>query len=216
MVLEYFVNFSYMTIGRLIYAAAALLCMLIIAGVMARRGRFSAKMLTYAAICIALATALSFVKVFEAPFGGSVTLCSMVFIVLTGYWFGPGVGLLAGITMGLIQFVIDPYIIHPVQMFLDYPIAFGMLGLAGLFQKKKFGLYAGVLVGCAGRCAMSTLSGVIFFAEYAPPTMHPLIYSVLYNGSYIGAEMIITMVIITVPVIRSAIQIVQKQAISAA
>ena len=214
--LEMFVDFSYTIAGRLLYSVVVVICLMVIAGLMARKKQFSTKMLTYAAICIALAVVLSYVKVFKAPYGGSVTLCSMAFIVLAGYWFGPSVGLLAGITMGLLQFVLDPYIIHPVQMFLDYPLAFGMLGLAGFFQNKEYGLYIGFAVGCLGRCAMSTISGVVFFAEYAPEGMNPLVYSILYNGAYIGAEMVITMVIISVPVIRMAVQTVQKQALAMA
>jgi len=216
MVLDSFIAFSYSTVGRVVYSAAAFVCLLIIAGMMARKKTFSVKMLTYTAICIALAVVLSYLKLFKMPYGGSVTACSMAFIVLAGFWFGPSVGLLAGMTMGLIQFAVDPYIVHPVQMFLDYPLAFGMLGLSGFFKDKRFGLYTGFIAGCLGRCAMSTLSGVVFFAEYAPEGMNPLFYSLLYNGLYIGAEMIISIVIISVPVIRMVILMVRQQATATA
>jgi len=200
--------------GQMVLSGVAFTCLLLIAGVMLRRGKFTPKMMSYAAICIALATVLSFAKLFSAPYGGSVTACSMFFIILTGFWFGPAVGILAGITQGLLQFVLDPYIVHPVQMILDYPVAFGLLGLSGLFANRKYGLYIGLIVGVFGRILGSTLSGVLFFAEYTPAGMHSLWYSFVYNGSYMGIEMLITMAIICVPAFRKAVEVVRRQALA--
>ena len=211
--LETINKFAESVAGRTMMAAIAFICMLLIAGILVRRKQFSAKMMAYAAVCVALATVLSYIKVdYAFAYGGSVTACSMFFIALVGFWFGPAAGLLAGITQGLIQFTIDPYIIHPVQMFLDYPIAFGLLGLSGFFANKKYGLQIGYIVGCLGRLTASTISGVIFFAEYAPEGTHPLAYSVAYNGTYIGIEAVITIALISVPVFYGAVKMVKKQA----
>ncbi|MEM3641795.1 MAG: energy-coupled thiamine transporter ThiT [Candidatus Bathyarchaeia archaeon] len=142
---------------------------------------------------VALATALSYVKVFSLPEGGSVTAGSMVPILWLALRRGPKVGLFAAAVYGLVQLALEPFIFHPVQVLLDYPIAFGALGLAGFFQNRPF---VGVNVGVWGRFLAHFVSGVIFFADYAPEGMHPAIYSAIYNGSYILPELAISIYII--------------------
>ena len=154
------------------------------------------KKLVYSALGIALALVTSYIKLWEMPMGGSVTLLSMLFICLIGYWFGLKYGLITGIAFGLLQFIIDPYMLSIPQVILDYPFAFGALGLSGLFCNKKFGLQIGYVIGVVGRFVCSTLSGVIFFADYAPEGMNPWVYSIAYQGSYIGAELVLTLIII--------------------
>lgn len=146
------------------------------------------------------------------PMGGSITLLSMLFICLIGYWFGAGYGIIAGVAYGLLQFVIDPYMVSIPQVLLDYPLAFGALGLSGLFHNKKYGLQIGYVVGVIGRFVFSTLSGVIFFADYAPEGMNPWVYSIAYQGSYLGVEMILTLVIISIPPVAKALSVVKQQA----
>lgn len=161
--------------------------------------------LTVSAICVALALALSNVKLFTMPQGGSVTACSMFFIVLAAYWFGPAVGCLSGIVLGLLQLLLGGYVVHPAQMLLDYPMAFGALGLAGFFRKMKFGMSVGYVVGVAGRFMMSFLSGFIFFAEYTPVGQNSILYSAIYNFSYIWPEALFTLIVINIPAFRQAI-----------
>lgn len=173
--------------------------------------KFSAKQLTFSAMAMALAMVLSMIKLFDMPMGGSVTLCSMFFITLVGYVYGPKAGLLTGISYGLLQFVVDPVFYTIPQMLVDYPLAFGALGLSGFFRDKKWGLQIGYVVGIVGRFIFSWLSGYIFFAEYAAGSgMGPSLYSFTYNGSYIGAEGIITLIIISVPPVYKAIMQVKK------
>ena len=102
--------------------------------------KFSAKQLAFSAMAIALAMVTSMIKLFDMPMGGSVTLLSMLFIVLIGYWYGLGAGLTAAFAYGILQLVVDPYIISVPQMLVDYLFAFGALGLSGLFSKSKHGL----------------------------------------------------------------------------
>ena len=128
----------------------------------------STKKLVYAAMGIALAMVTSYIKVWEMPMGGSVTLLSMLFVCLIGYWFGPKYGLITGAAFGLLQFILNPYMVSIPQVLLDYPLAFGALGLSGFFCNKKYGLQIGYVVGVLGRFVFSTLSGVVFFASYAP------------------------------------------------
>lgn len=160
---------------------------------------------------IALAMVTSYIKVWEMPMGGSVTLLSMLFICLIGYWFGPRYGLITGIAYGILQFVVDPYMVSLPQVLFDYPLAFGALGLSGFFSDKKYGLQTGYVAGVLGRFVFSTLSGVIFFASYAPEGMNPWVYSSLYQGTYLGAEGIVTLIILSIPPVSKALASVKAQ-----
>lgn len=173
---------------------------------------FSVRALTYSAICIALATILSYVKLFQMPQGGTVTACSMLFIALVGYMFGLRAGIIAGVAHGLLQLAFGGYVVHPAQLILDYPLAFGMLGLSGLLRNTKYGLFTGYILGAVGRLACSVASGVIFFAEYAPPETSVFVYSLSYNASYIVPEAIITLAILFVPNIRGLIDKLKSEA----
>ena len=170
------------------------------------------KKLVYSALGIALALVTSYIKLWEMPMGGSVTLLSMLFICLIGYWYGLKYGLIAGIAFGLLQFVIDPYMISVPQVILDYPLAFGALGLSGLFCDKRFGLQIGYVIGVIGRFVCSTLSGVIFFADYAPEGINPWVYSIAYQGSYLGVELLLTLIVISIPPVAKALSLVKGQA----
>ncbi|MGI6642511.1 MAG: energy-coupled thiamine transporter ThiT [Bacillota bacterium] len=143
------------------------------------------------ALMVALAFGLSFIKIYSAPYGGSVTLGSMIPIMLYAARRGVGPGLAAGAAHGLLQLVVEPVIYHPVQVILDYPLAFGFLGLAGLFKER---VAFGVTVGVAGRFVSHYLSGVIFFASSAQG--NPYVYSALYNGGYLVPELIVSVLII--------------------
>lgn len=164
------------------------------------------KKLVFSALAVALAMVTSYLKIFEMPMGGSVTLLSMLFICLIGYWFGPRLGITAGIAYGLLQFVIEPYILNIWQVLVDYPLAFGALGLSGFFADRKYGLQIGYLVGVVGRLFFAVLSGVIFFGAFAPDGMHPFVYSLLYNGSYLGAEALITVLILALPPVAKSLR----------
>lgn len=167
--------------------------------------------LVYSALGIALALVTSYIKLWSMPMGGSVTLLSMLFICLIGYWFGLKYGLITGVAFGLLQFIIDPYMLSIPQVILDYPFAFGALGLSGFFCNKKFGLQIGYVLGVVGRFVCSTLSGVIFFADYAPDGMNPWIYSIAYQGSYLGVELVLTLIIISIPPVANALSLVKSK-----
>ena len=171
------------------------------------------KKLVFSAVGIALAMVTSYIKVWEMPMGGSVTLLSMLFICLIGYWYGPKYGILAGAAYGVLQFVVDPYMLSLPQVALDYPLAFGALGLSGFFSDRRYGLQAGYIVGVLGRFICSLLSGVIFFASYTPDGMNPWAYSALYQGSYLGADAVITLVILSLPPVTKALKHVKVQTV---
>ena len=176
------------------------------------KGKMSIKQITFSALCLALAFVMSNIKLFKLPMGGSVTLFSMFFVCFIGYLYGPRVSLSAAFAYGLLQMIIDPYIISVPQLLCDYILAFGALGLAGFFHEKKHGMIIGYLVGIFGRFVFSTLSGVIFFADYAPEGMSPLAYSAAYNGSYIAVEGALTIVVLLIPAVHSALNRIKIEA----
>ncbi len=155
--------------------------------------RFSTKIIAETVMFVALATVLSYIKIFSLPQGGSVTAASMVPILWLALRRGSKVGLFAATLYGVVQFALGPYIYHPAQVLLDYPIAFGLLGVAGFFQKRPF---IGVSLGIFGRFFAHFLSGIIFFASYAPEGMNPAIYSAVYNGGYLLVELVISIYVI--------------------
>jgi thiamine transporter len=171
--------------------------------------KFSPRVLAVSAACVAVALVLSFVVFFKMPQGGSVKLCSMLFIALPGYFFGPAAGFAAGAVFGLLDFILDPYFYHPVQFLLDYILAYSAFGVSGFFKNRKYGLYNGYIIGVALRFISSTLSGVIFFAEYAGD-QNVWIYSMGYQLAYLGPEAAITAVLLAVPAFQSGIDRVKK------
>lgn len=152
------------------------------------------RILAEAAVMLALATVLSLFKIYRMPQGGSVTPASMVPIMLFAMRRGLKYGLAAGVVFGLIRLYLGFYVVHPIQMLLDYPLAFGALGLAGLLRGRESpqAASAGAAIGVGGRFFCHWLSGVVFFAEYAPAGQHPAIYSLIYNGGYLGVELVIS------------------------
>lgn len=177
-------------------------------------GKLTVKQLAFCAMSLALGTLLSEIKIIDFPWGGSATLLSMLVICLPGYLFGLGAGLMTGVAYGVLQILIDPYILFPLQLVVDYLLAFGALGLSGLFANSKNGLIKGYLVGILGRYVFVVLSGWIFFAEYAWEGWAPLPYSLVYNGIYIFAEAAITLVLLAIPAVRKGIGAVKRMSLS--
>lgn len=156
------------------------------------------RMVAEAGAMIAIAQALSYVKLFEAPYGGSVTAGSMVPIIVFSLRWGLKSGLLAGLVYGILQFILGGaiYSFHIASVLFDYLVAFSLLGLAGLFKNSLKGVFAGTFLGVFGRFVCHVISGIVVWASYAPEGMDPLVYSVLYNGSYLLPELVITFVIV--------------------
>jgi len=161
---------------------------------------FSTRALTEAVVVVALSVVLSFIKIYHLPQGGSITAGSMVPLIWISLRRGVKMGLFTCFVYGFVQFVLEPYAYHPIQVLLDYPLAFGVLGLAGLFQRFPL---VGVSVGIGGRFLAHSTSGVIFFAEYAPEGTSPLLYSAIYNGSYLLPELIVSGIITYILVNRN-------------
>src|SRR5512136_635565 len=112
--------------------------------------KIQTKIMAEIAVVVALSYALNLIVLFRMPQGGSVTVVSMVPILWLALRRGTKIGVLGGVLFGLVDLMPQPFVVHPVQFLLDYPLAFGSLGLAGLFQKHPI---AGVVTGIFGRFA---------------------------------------------------------------
>ena len=203
------------TAGYVFFIALGLICLCLALALSKKKSVvFSTKQLVFSAVAISLATVLSEVKLFQAPMGGSVTLFSMLFVVLIGWIYGPSIGLLTGLTHGILQLILGSSIYSLPQMIVDYPLAFAALGLSGFFCDADRGLLKGYLLGAFGRFIFAFLSGFLFFAYYAPEGMNLIVYSALYNISYIGIEAAITCVVLLLPPVDKAMKEIKKMALS--
>lgn len=159
-----------------------------------KKSFWTAKTMAVGAMCMALSSVLSLIKLWSMPMGGSVTPASMLPLLLFAYCYGVGPGMVLGALYGVMQFVLDGgawAALGLIPNLLDYPIAFAMTGLAGCFRGSKAKMATGFVLACFGRFASSFLSGVFFYASSAPEGMNPIWYSLTYNGSYMLVECII-------------------------
>lgn len=161
---------------------ALLIIMLVLIRV--KKIKFSARLLAQISLMLALTIILDSFKIYRLPQGGSITLGSMLPIFLLSLWHGPEIGMLTGFLFGVISLILGPYIVHPIQLLLDYPLPYLALGTAGFFKNKK---YLGVSVAIVLRFLCHVISGVVFFAEYAAESGYSsaLWYSIVYNGSFL-------------------------------
>jgi len=167
------------------------------------------KILAEAVVFIALANALYILSKIYVPFlklpqGGSVTLASMVPLLWFALRRGPRWGVEAGLVYGLVHMVISGEIYYPTQILLDYPLAFGALGLAGAFKKHPI---LGVGVGITGRFICHFISGIVFFSQYAWEGWNPIAYSAAYNATYLVPEFIVSAIIIYILLKRNLLEV---------
>lgn len=159
------------------------------------------KSVTYAAVCIAMSFALSFLRIVRLPQGGSITPASLLPLMIYAYMFGVKKGVFAGFTYGLLQALQSPTVLHPAQFLLDYPVAFAWMGLVGLFSRTtalekspqfQF-LFGGILAGI-GRFAMHFLSGTFAFGAFAPENVPVALYSLVYQAGYVLPDLCLALV----------------------
>lgn len=159
------------------------------------------RMLCEGALLVAIAQILSYIKFFEFPNGGSVTVAMFPVILFAVRW-GLKDGLLACFVFGVLQFMFDGGFALGWQSILgDYLVAFAVLGLAGVFVGKKWGIFAGTVLGCFARFMVHYVVGATIWAEWMPEAFFnmtmtsPWFYSLLYNGSYMLADMVLALAI---------------------
>lgn len=165
--------------------------------------QWSTHELTTAALCIGLSFLLSFIKLFSMPAGGSITAVSMLPILAFAYIYGPRKGILTGLVYSLLQFIQEPFILAPMQVILDYPLAFGALGLAGFARRS---IIPGIIYGVGGRFVCSWLSGIVFFSDYAPEGMPGWLYSLEYNGTVMGIECALCIAAAMIPALSRTLE----------
>ncbi|MDQ7842838.1 MAG: energy-coupled thiamine transporter ThiT [Armatimonadota bacterium] len=160
-----------------------------------RREIFSSRSIAEVGVAIGLAAVLHLVRLWEMPQGGSITLGTMVPLLILALRRGPAVGALAGALYGLFEGWIlsgGRFFYHPVQVILDYPLAHGLLGLAGFSPRYPA---FGVVLAAAARYLAHVLSGVVFFASYAPQGQPVWLYSLGYNITYLGPEFALAIIL---------------------
>lgn len=153
------------------------------------RAPLSIRAITEGAMCTALSVVLSFFAVLHMPQGGSVTL-SMVPLIFFSQRHGARVGARIAAAAGFIHMILGGFIVHPIQALLDYPIAYAMMALSGLRLRS---MWISTAIAFLGRLACHVASGVIFFSEYAPAGRGTLIYSLVYNVTFIVPEFAVSL-----------------------
>ncbi|NLP29532.1 MAG: energy-coupled thiamine transporter ThiT [Clostridiales bacterium] len=176
-----------------------------------KKKKTDTKALVISAIFVALYIVLNQITIFRLPQGGSITAFSMLAITSCAYLLGARRAVMAGMCAGLFELIFNPYVIHPLQLLLDYPLAVGALGFAGLLANRRAGLQFGYLVGIFARFICVFLSGVVFFGEYAPEGFNAFTWSLYYNLIYIGSEGILTFIILFLPPIRKSFTRLKSQ-----
>jgi thiamine transporter len=179
---------------------------------------FDTRCISIAGVCVALSFALSYIKLYEMPYGGSVTLFSMLPVMIFAFVYGTKKGLLIGLLYGILQAIQDPFIIHPAQFLLDYPIAFAMMGFAGsltgfkvLDKRPQIKFCVSAIIGGTLRYICHVLSGVFAFGAWTLDAMYKSegifayrapagdamtnfwIYSLAYN-SYVFIDILLVIV----------------------
>ncbi len=167
-----------------------------------KRNMSDTRAIVYGAISIALSFALSYARMFKLPQGGSVTFASLLPLMIYCCMFGTRRGLIVCTVYGVLQALQDPFIIHPMQFLLDYPLAFGLIGVSGIFMekgvfknKKVLAFLLGGVLGVVFRYACHVCSGAFAFADYADLDSYGSViaYSMAYN-SFAFVDMIVALV----------------------
>lgn len=180
--------------------------------------KWTARKLSFAAMCIAISFILSYIRLYRMPQGGSITLVAKLPLVLFTLACGPIEGLVAGCAAGLIGLIQDPYVIHPIQMLVDYPFASGAVAIAFVAKllpckNDRVKYVAATALGYFGSYVMAVLSGAIFFGEYAWEGWGAWAYSFAYNASYALPECIIACIVVAIlPGIDRLIKSMEKGA----
>lgn len=204
------------TAGYVLSLAVLAVCLLAGMALSDRGKGGSARRLSYCAMAVALAYVTSFIKVVKLPYGGSVTLLSMLFIVLIANWYGVKTGMLVGFAYGILQFLQEPYFLSLFQVCCDYVLAFAALGLAGLFRGKKNSLLIGYCVAVLARGVFHSLGGYLYWMDYMPenfPQALRDLYPIIYNYSYLLAEGVLTVIVMKLPAVEKALNRLREAAV---
>lgn len=182
------------TVGMIVSAVVIMALLVAVYILGGKKDVNNTRALVYGAVAVALSFALSYARLYHAPQGGSITFASLLPLMIYCMMFGTRKGLLVCLVYGTLQALQDPYIIHPMQFLLDYPLAFGLIGVSGIFMEKNLfknkilGFVLGAVLAVGLRYTCHVLSGVFAFADYfywSDEAMsqydNVIIYSLAYN-----------------------------------
>ena len=164
--------------------------------------------LVESALMIAIATVLSMIKI-DLPFGGGVTIVSMLPLVLISHRYGWKWGVLTAFVYSLGQLLLgldnvayaDSFLMGAGIVLLDYVVAYTVIGLSGIFGKSRRAVAAGIAVTFCLRFLCHLITGAWIWGVWMPdtfmnmPMSSPWIYSFLYNGWYMLFELVITEIV---------------------
>lgn len=177
-----------------------------------KKQKTNTKTMVVSALLVGLSIVLTRITIYSLPQGGSVSLFGMLPIVICAYFFGTRRAVMCGMCVGMIDLIFKPYVIHPIQLLLDYPLAFGAIGFAGLiFMAKKDGLIPAYLFGVLCRYICAVISGVVFFGAYAPEGFSALTWSLWYNVLYLAIEAAGTVVLLLIPSVRYSLKRIKTE-----
>ena len=199
------------TTGQIISVAVLVI---LFAGVLlsGRKQKTNTKTMVVSALLVGLSIVLTRITIWSLPQGGSVSLFGMLPIVICAYFFGTRRAVMCGMCVGMIDLIFKPYVIHPIQLLLDYPLAFGAIGFAGLiFMAKKDGLIPAYLFGVLCRYICAVISGVVFFGAYAPEGFSALTWSLWYNVLYLAIEAAGTVILLLIPSVRHSLKRIKTE-----
>lgn len=164
---------------------------------------FPLRALVEGGLLVAMAEILGYIKLYRFPYGGSVTLMMLPIIVMGLRW-GVKNGLLAGLALGILDFMLDGGISIGWQSILgDYVIACTLIGLSGFGKQVKgmAGVVLGTVLGCLGRFLSLWVTGATLWGEYMPETFLGLpmtnewVYSLLYQLATVGIAGVVTVLV---------------------
>ncbi len=194
-------SFFESVLGQVSTVAVIFLLLVVIMKMSGKKNDISIMVKT--AVILAVTFVLNQITLYRMPQGGSITAFGMLSLFLVSYLFGARQGILAGMAYGLLDLIVNPSVIHPIQIFMDYPLAFGAIGIGGLLRNYNYGIIKGYILGVLCRYIVVVLSGIIFWGEYAAEGFNAVTWSFFYNITYMLPEAVITVAILLIPQIRS-------------
>ncbi len=181
-------------------AALLIVLLIILAGLLKQRSNITTGTLVNTSLMLALAIVLHQLRLYQMPQGGSITLGGMLPLLFVTWRYGFSAGCLAGFIFGCINILLEPFIIHPVQVLFDYPLPYMALALCGLSKDHR---YLSTIAAFLTRYICHIISGVIFFASYAPEGTSPLVYSMTANAMFLLPDIVICFVLMKIlPIAR--------------
>ncbi|MGG7177255.1 energy-coupled thiamine transporter ThiT [Clostridium paraputrificum] len=169
-----------------------------------RKLKLTTKEMVVVALFSAISYMLSLIPVIKYPQDGGINMFSMLPLLLVSILYSRKVGVTAGLITGLLSLLMGGYIVHPAQLILDYLLPEMALGLSDIFGKdSKKNIVIGSLVAVLISTLLHFISGIVFFGQFAPEGMNPVVYSFIYNFSGGGLEGVLSVgIIYMLPIAR--------------